>query len=216
MTAIAFKAEKIGSTGENERISQVDLILGNISNPTVTWKHIQANELISDTTKQVKELDISFAGNDTLMLLSHEFIMSAADMSYTPANGVRFGDPYMNLVLRSVSINEDGSVDDVDENTFFDNGNDTIIHYSDVVLEQNYPNPCANSTTIKFYLPTGSNVLLEVFDINGLQVGTAIDQELDPGSYELKLNTADFRRGTYIYKLTTDNTVKSMKMVVNK
>ena len=216
LTAIGFKLSKTGSFAETERISQVDLIVGNISNPTVTWKHIQANELVCDTTKQVNDLDISFAGNDTIMILSHEFVMSAADMAYAPMNGVRFGDPYMNLVLRSISIDEDGYVYDVDENSLFENGNDTIIHHSDMVLEQNYPNPCTNSTTIKFYLPTGTNVLLEVFDINGLRVGTAIDQELGPGHFQVKLNTGILTRGTYFYKITTNETTKSMKMIVGK
>lgn len=216
ITAISYKVESFGSSIETVRISQVDLMLGNLSNPTVSWKHIAASELVCDTTKQVRELDISFAGNDTLVILSHEFIMTAADMPYTPANGVRFGDPYMNMVLRSISFDEEANVFDVDENTFFENGNDTIIYHSDVVLGQNYPNPCNTSATVQIYLPVKTNVLLEIFDINGLRVATAIDQELGPGHFEVKLKVETLRQGTYIYRLTTDNSIKSMKMVVGK
>ncbi|MCD4746987.1 MAG: T9SS type A sorting domain-containing protein [Bacteroidales bacterium] len=213
-TAIGFKIEKIGYFDENEKISQIDLFLGNISNPAKVWQHIPANEFVCDTTKQVKGLDISFAGHDTLMLLSHEFIMSATDMQYTPLNGVVFGNPYMNLVLRSVSINEEGYVDDVDENTFFENGNDTIIHHSDVVLKQNFPNPCMNFTTIQFYIPDKTNVRLEIFNLNGERIGILLDQSMIPGTYDVKLDTYTLKNGTYIYKLTTDNFEKSIKMVI--
>jgi len=215
-TAIVFKRAEIGLYNVNKRISQVDIIVGDISDPSMGWKHVEANELICDTTKQVKELDISFAGNDTIMILSHEFVMSAADMPYTPMNGVRFGDPYMNLVLRSVSFNEDGYIGDVDENVFFKNGNDTIIHHSDVVLEQNFPNPCKTFTNVKFYLPVKTNVLFEIYNISGLLARTAIDRQMDPGQYKIRLNTQLLRRGTYIYKLTTDNSIKTKKMVVGK
>ena len=215
-TVIGYKIEKIGSFNENEKISQIDLFLGNITNPAVNWKHIQASELVSDTTKQVRGLDISFAGNDTIMLLSHEFIMSAADMQYEPMNGVRFGDPYMNLVLRSMIIDENGYVDDVKENLFFENQNDSIIHQPDMVLGQNYPNPCKAKTTIDFYIPKRTNVLFELFDFHGLLVETVINKELEPGHYEVSLDTGILGRGSYIYRLTTDNNAKSLKMSVVK
>jgi hypothetical protein len=212
-TAVAFKLSQQGLPLENKRISQVDLLSGEIANPTGEWKHIPANDLVCDTTKQVADIEVAYAGGDTLMILSHEFVMAATNVNYIPTNGLRFGHDQMNLVLRSVRIDENGNIEDVDENTFFHEA-DTIITYSDVVLEQNFPNPCSKSTRMKFYLPVRTNARLEIINIQGTQTWTVLDRVLDPGGYEIEINTGLLRQGVYLYKLTTENVVKSLKMIV--
>lgn len=212
--AVGFKLEKPGLYVPDKRISQVDLLIGDLTNTETEWTHKIADELICDTTKQVSDLEIAFAGGDTLMILSHEFVMSATNTKYKPTNGIVFGHNHMNQVLRAVTIDEDENIEDVDENDYFENGNDTIVIYHDVALEQNFPNPCSNSTKIKFYLPEETNARLEVFNINGLLVATIINQPMDPGQYELELNTSMLKQGKYFYTLTTDRVTKSKKMIV--
>jgi len=214
-TAIGFKLENLGLHSADKRISQVDLILGDITNISGQWQHIQANPLVCDTTKQVDDFDLTFAGGDTLMILSHEFIMAATNVPYEPFNGITFGDPVMNLVFRAFSISESGEVEDVNENNFFSLSEEPN-HYKDVVLEQNYPNPCSDFTNLKFYLPDQNHVLIEVFNLVGSKIGTIAEANLDPGNYELELNTSSLESGTYVVRLTSDHTVKSIKMMVQK
>jgi hypothetical protein len=171
--------------------------------------------LVCDTTKQVNDFDLAFAGGDTLMILSHEFIMAATNVPYEPFNGITFGDPVMNLVFRAFKVSESGEVEDVNENHFF--GLTEVPHpYKDVVLEQNYPNPCSDFTNLKFHLPDQNQVQIEIFDLIGSKIGTIAEAQLDPGSYELALDTSSLESGTYIIRLTTDQVVKSIKMMVKK
>ncbi|MCD4734739.1 MAG: T9SS type A sorting domain-containing protein [Bacteroidales bacterium] len=213
-TAITCKLETLGVIDPNTRISHIELFTGKINNINTGWRKTSANKLVCDTTKQVRELEMTFAGNDTLIILSHEYIMSATNMEYTPSNGVTFGDPYMNQVLRAVFINEDSEIEDVDENLLFQSGNDTIIPYNEVVLGQNYPNPCTNFTTIDFYLPAANNVKIEVLDISGHMVAILVDQKMAPGPYSIDLNTSVLKRGAYFYRMTTDTGVQTKKMIV--
>ena len=212
-TAIGFKLEQLCLHTADKRISQVDLLLGDISDISGSWKHFPANPLVCDTTKQVSDFDLSFAGNDTLMILSHEFIMAATNVPYKPLNGITFGDPVMNLVFRSFTISESNEVKDVKETVFFEDSENPIT-YTDVVLEQNFPNPCSDFTKLKFYLPDVNSVKIEIFNITGSKIGTVTDAKLDPGTYDLELNTSTLQSGTYIVRLTSDHSAKSIKMIV--
>ncbi|MBN1338679.1 MAG: T9SS type A sorting domain-containing protein [Bacteroidales bacterium] len=214
--AICCKVEILGVTNPNARISHVELFTGKLNNLNAGWNRLSASNMVCDTTKQVREMEISFAGTDTLVILNHEFIMSATNMEYEPLNGLVFGDPYMNQVLRTVYINEDGDVEDVNETALFPDGNDTIVHHSGVVLGQNYPNPCSSYTTFEIYLPSSSHVRLDLLDLSGHSVALLLNQFLPAGPYEIMLNTSLLKQGTYICRLVTDNEIKTRKMIVGK
>ncbi|MCK4677720.1 MAG: T9SS type A sorting domain-containing protein [Bacteroidales bacterium] len=213
-TVIACKVEQfISKTGET-KISQVDLLVGDLNYPYSPWNHIVANEFVCDTTKQVADLEISFIGQDTLMILSHEYVMLPTSSPFEPKNGIIFGDPYMNLVLRSFCIDDQGTVEDINEYDYFLGIEDDFDYSSDVRLYQNFPNPCLGSTTIQFYIPHDTPVKLELFDMNGVRSAVLVDNKLLPGMYEINLNTIVLKPGPYIYKLTTDDAVRTLKMMV--
>ncbi len=52
--------------------------------------------------------------------------------------------------------------------------------------------------------------------MTGLRIAVLIDQKLTPGEYEVKLNTFLLDPGTYIYKLTTDDSMSTLRMIVNR
>lgn len=78
---------------------------------------------------------------------------------------------------------------------------------SDLVLEQNAPNPFTTTTMIPFVLPSESKVRLEVIDVFGNVVRTLVDGELPAGRYDkfvwdgtdAKGNSVP--SGNYIYRL---------------
>lgn len=81
---------------------------------------------------------------------------------------------------------------------------------SNFELLQNYPNPFNPSTKIKFKIPfTGLNhpvsVRLQVFDILGNEVETLVDEEKEPGIYEVEFSTGNglisIASGIYIYRI---------------
>jgi hypothetical protein len=83
-------------------------------------------------------------------------------------------------------------------------------------LYQNYPNPFNPSTTIKFSIPASplnpspyqgegqrerSLVSLKVYDIQGTEIATLVNEELYPGEYEVQFNASTLPSGIYFYKL---------------
>ncbi len=148
------------------------------------------------------------------MILSNEYPMLPTNTSFEPENGIMFGDPYMNLVLRSFTVDESGEVHDVDENDFFTDIIEKPENRSNIRLYQNYPNPCTDFTTITFDIPDNLKVKLELFDITGNKVATMMEQQLPAGRYEIELNASLLKSGTYIYRLTSDNYTTALRMMV--
>jgi photosystem II stability/assembly factor-like uncharacterized protein len=80
-------------------------------------------------------------------------------------------------------------------------------------LFQNYPNPCAEDTRIKFRIPPAESymklvdnrssvsVKVVVFDLLGRAVTTFINTDMSPGIHEIAFNAACLPGGTYYYRL---------------
>jgi hypothetical protein len=84
------------------------------------------------------------------------------------------------------------------------------------VLFQNYPNPFNPSTTIKFSLPQQSKVKINIFNSIGQLVETLIDQQLDEGYHEVRLDAATFASGVYYYRMQAENYISIKKMLLLK
>ncbi len=76
-------------------------------------------------------------------------------------------------------------------------------------LYQNYPNPFNPNTVIKFNIPLlrgvaesrGVSVQLKIYDVLGREVSTLVNQNLQPGSYEVNFDGTNLPSGVYFYKL---------------
>jgi hypothetical protein len=88
-------------------------------------------------------------------------------------------------------------------------------------LYQNYPNPFNPVTKIRFDIPADvkgeiSNVKMEMYNILGEKVGILVNQNLNPGSYEVEWNGVNFASGVYFYKLTAGKFSASKKVILSK
>jgi len=83
-------------------------------------------------------------------------------------------------------------------------------------LEQNYPNPFKETTTIDFILETPSQVVLEVFSIGGEKICQLINEQKSPGKYSVPFNAKDLPTGIYYYRLQTETGISSRKMTLIK
>ncbi|TKJ39962.1 hypothetical protein CEE37_09505 [candidate division LCP-89 bacterium B3_LCP] len=96
-------------------------------------------------------------------------------------------------------------------------GNTPALQETHVVVE-NYPNPFNVTTVISFSLPVASLVKLEVFDINGRNVGFG-ESDLQwylPGTHQITFDGSGLASGIYIYHLTAGEFSASGKMVLMK
>ena len=86
-------------------------------------------------------------------------------------------------------------------------------------LEQNYPNPFNPTTKIRYTVPLDvkremANVVLKVYDILGSEVTTLVNEQKEPGYYEIDFNANNIASGVYIYRLTSGKFVSTKKMMV--
>ncbi len=88
-------------------------------------------------------------------------------------------------------------------------------------LAQNYPNPFNPSTSIKFALPTESNVSLTVFNILGQHIATLFEGEHQAGNFTVEWNGvnrfgAPAASGIYFYRIEARPTDGASPFVSNK
>ncbi len=83
-------------------------------------------------------------------------------------------------------------------------------------LEQNYPNPFNPSTVISYQLPVVSNITLKVYDILGSEVITLVNEQQEPGYYEVQFNAANIASGMYVYRLQAGDFISVKKMLLIK
>ena len=83
-------------------------------------------------------------------------------------------------------------------------------------LFQNFPNPFNPSTQIEFSLSQRSKVTLNVYNIIGQLVASLINESLEAGSHIVTFNGKNLPSGVYIYKLLSNNFVKTKKMMLLK
>jgi len=89
---------------------------------------------------------------------------------------------------------------------------------SSVLLHQNYPNPFNPTTNIKFQIPSSNAQLgfvsLKVFDVLGREVATLVNDNLQPGDYEVTFDATGLPSGVYYYRLTAGGFTRVRKMVL--
>jgi len=99
-------------------------------------------------------------------------------------------------------------------------------------LEQNYPNPFNPVTKIRFVIPNemrnlkdfssqasrNDNLLvtLKVYNILGNEVALLVNEEQQPGNYEVEFNGSELSSGVYLYKIQIGDKSLSRKMILMK
>jgi aminopeptidase N len=83
-------------------------------------------------------------------------------------------------------------------------------------LEQNYPNPFNPTTTIQFAIPVGTYnyTSLRVYDVLGREVATLVNDELNPGTYEVTWDASGQASGVYYYRLQTGGFTETKRLVL--
>lgn len=149
-------------------------------------------------------------GSDSLEILPNQ------KFEYTIAQFVERGSSNLNSVtlLKQKAMHLKNFYNLNVPNVSVSHNNEIVIN--DYKLYQNYPNPFNPETNIKFDIPRISQVQLEVFDMRGKLVAALINQELQPGQYEVKFTALNLSSGVYIYRLAAGNMLYSNKMLLLK
>jgi len=83
-------------------------------------------------------------------------------------------------------------------------------------LKQNYPNPFNPTTNLEFGISELGFVTLKIYNVLGNEVATLVNENLSPGSYQLKWNGEGFSSGVYYYELRSGNFAETKRMLLLK
>jgi len=84
------------------------------------------------------------------------------------------------------------------------------------MLGQNYPNPFNPVTNIGLRIAQFGFVSLKVFDITGKEVVTLVNEELQPGLYNVDFDASNLSSGTYFYRMEANGFADVKKMILVK
>jgi len=83
-------------------------------------------------------------------------------------------------------------------------------------LLQNYPNPFNPATTIVYGIPKDGHVSLKLYDMNGREIRTLVNEPKSSGYYSITFSIGDLSSGIYFYKLESGNYIAAKKLVLIK
>jgi len=84
------------------------------------------------------------------------------------------------------------------------------------LLYQNYPNPFNSTTEIAFSISKKMHINLKVYNGQGQNVETLVDEKLAAGSYSFSFIAQNLPAGIYYYILQSGNEIQTRKMVLMK
>lgn len=93
---------------------------------------------------------------------------------------------------------------------------EVTVQPTEFSLSQNYPNPFNPTTNIDFTLAQKGIVTIKLFNINGEEVATLLNEEREAGYYTINFSAASLSSGVYFYKMVSNNFVMTKKLIVLK
>ncbi len=81
-------------------------------------------------------------------------------------------------------------------------------------ISQSYPNPFNRATSIKFHVTNNCHVRLKIYNMNGQEVVTLVNEKMMPGSHEILWDAEGLLDGVYFYKLEAGSFTESKKLVL--
>ncbi len=91
-----------------------------------------------------------------------------------------------------------------------------IASLQGLLLEQNYPNPFSEKTTIRYTVPYSGKVIIKIYDFAGRYVKTLVNKEHNKGSYAVELSLPYFFDSHFYYTLHFDDFVLTKQMMMHR
>lgn len=83
-------------------------------------------------------------------------------------------------------------------------------------LDQNFPNPVKDATTIGFKINSRLHVTIELFDTRGSKIKNLVTGMYEPGYHTVPVRMSDVKPGAYVYQIKAGYFKDSKKMIVTK
>ncbi|MEZ4689013.1 MAG: T9SS type A sorting domain-containing protein [Ignavibacteria bacterium] len=94
--------------------------------------------------------------------------------------------------------------------------NENGINTADIQTGSNYPNPFNPVTNLGFGISELGFVSLKVYDIEGKEVVTLVNENKTAGYYNVQFDGSKLSSGVYFYRLETKGFVQTKRMMLIK
>jgi hypothetical protein len=126
-----------------------------------------------------------------------------------------------NSIINIISGCTDFGDANYDSDATIDDGSCTLAIETPIFPDQNgitstYPNPFNPIATINYVLPENTDVILDVYDINGKQITSLVNAFQVAGYYNIRWNASSFPSGVYLINMESSNFKKVQKVVLIK
>jgi hypothetical protein len=193
--------------------------------PKVDWPGCRPHTVASADYNLDGHIDMAVANNECN---SVSVFLGNGDGTFAPQVSFPAGIGTQYIVARD--FDRDGTIDLAACN--FDNDGQpgdnvsVLLHFttgvqelvrpllSDFVLKQNYPNPFNPTTAVSYQLPVVSDVKLVVYDMLGREVAVLVNEQKNPGRYEVQFDASRLASGVYYYRLISRSYVETRKMIL--
>jgi hypothetical protein len=175
--------------------------IGYFANSTIGWaiaglqyKH-RVFEAASDVTVGTLG-ELWRQGNENFVGALQPFPIHSSS-AQTVFSSVLFGDPGLRLPDRSTPVSEIRT--------------ESVPHT--IELLGNYPNPFNSTTTLRYELPSAAHVTLSIYNIEGRQVATLVNEVMTAGEHSILWSADAQASGIYFATLRSGDVTKSVKLV---
>lgn len=150
------------------------------------------------TNTQITNVEMQFDYREVYANLLHNW-MGASEAE---VNDVFYGD-YLNGNLGALA-------------TTVITGNDDEFIKKRFALEQNYPNPAKEATTIGFRINDTLQVIIDLMDSRGSKIKTIANDLFEPGYHTIPVSLSGLQPGMYMYQMKAGSFKDVKKLMVTK
>jgi hypothetical protein len=84
------------------------------------------------------------------------------------------------------------------------------------IIGKAYPNPFNPATTVEFDIPVTSDVVINIYDVNGIIVRNLVNHNLTAGSYKFDFNAEGLSSGVYFARIQAAEFSGETKLILMK
>ncbi|MEO6239800.1 MAG: T9SS type A sorting domain-containing protein [Bacteroidia bacterium] len=187
---------------------QLNLYLNDSQNDPSTWFTNNGNQLLGDSSVYDWDLNTTYGDQDNFYIVTQEADTITGNAPLNPPNGVRFGNTYLNLVIRALALTPTVITDIPEPST-----QATFTKYNSFDFNL-YPNPVSSNATIEYSLDNASEVSVEIYTLSGQLVATVFEGHQGAGSYKAIYEPNGITNGIYLCRVTANDQSAVKKMVI--
>jgi protocatechuate 3,4-dioxygenase beta subunit len=186
--------------------------------------HIHFQVFVSSAYSVVSQLGFNETTKNAIYAANPSLYPNGPDPKSMATDGI-FSDGFL-LQVATLTPNADiGGYDSYLEVGVQGNGTLGVGHFENLnaeqfIMGQNYPNPYQDQTTIPLTLKNNSDVKIELYDLNGRNLGPIYQGKLEAGEHPIPfVANRNIATGNYIYQVTLENEngiYKDSKMMTAK